>query len=55
MQMRMKKGAVRWLVVLAAFAIVASACSDGGDDVSTEELTPVTLQMQWFTPTLDAQ
>lgn len=45
--MNMKKGAVRWLVVLAAFAMVASACGDDADDVG--ELTPVTLQMQWFT------
>ena len=49
MQMRMKKGIVRWLVVLAAFAMVASACSDDGGAAGTGELTPVTLQMQWFT------
>ena len=53
----------RWLILLAVFAMVAAACGDGdggdaadttaaGDDTTdTEapaELTPVSLQLQWF-------
>jgi NitT/TauT family transport system substrate-binding protein len=42
------KGLTRWLVVIAVFAMVAAACSsdDGG---GSDELTPINLQLQWFT------
>ncbi|MCL1594933.1 MAG: ABC transporter substrate-binding protein [Actinomycetia bacterium] len=43
-----KNGLTRWLIVLAVFAMVASACSSD-DGVETQELTPVKLQLQWFT------
>ncbi|MDK1010390.1 MAG: ABC transporter substrate-binding protein [Actinomycetota bacterium] len=48
MQGRMKKGRTRWLIVLAVFAMVAAACSSS-DEGGSGELTPVTLQLQWFT------
>ncbi len=43
-----RKRTARWLIVLAVVAMIATACSsdDGGD---SGELTPVKLQMQWFT------
>ncbi|GMQ98219.1 MAG: ABC transporter substrate-binding protein [Acidimicrobiia bacterium] len=44
-----KKGLTRWLIVLAVFAMVAAACSSTDDDASSQELTPVKLQLQWFT------
>ncbi|MCL1602127.1 MAG: ABC transporter substrate-binding protein, partial [Actinomycetia bacterium] len=34
--------------MLAVFAMVAAACSSSDDD-SSGELTPVKLQLQWFT------
>ena len=34
--------------MLAVFAVVAAACS-GADDDASDELTPVKLQLQWFT------
>ncbi|MFV2000686.1 MAG: ABC transporter substrate-binding protein [Acidimicrobiia bacterium] len=43
------KGLTRWLIVLAVFAMVAAACSSTDDDASSQELTPVKLQLQWFT------
>ncbi len=43
-----KSGLTRWLIVLAVFAMVASACSSD-DGAETQELTPVKLQLQWFT------
>jgi NitT/TauT family transport system substrate-binding protein len=48
MQWTKGKGLTRWLVVLAVFAMVAAACSSSDDDASGE-LTPVKLQLQWFT------
>jgi NitT/TauT family transport system substrate-binding protein len=42
------KGLTRWLIVLAVFAMVTAACSSSDDDASGE-LTPVKLQLQWFT------
>ena len=74
--MNKARGIGRWLIVLAAFAIVVAACSSsddsgstettvataatettqsggdaetGTDDVSTQDLKPVKLQLQWFT------
>ena len=48
MRFGIKKGITRWLIVLAVFAMVAGACSSSDDD-SSGELTPVKLQLQWFT------
>jgi NitT/TauT family transport system substrate-binding protein len=48
MQLGRKKGLVRWFIMLAVFAMVVSACSSSDDD-SSGELTPVKLQLQWFT------
>jgi len=48
MQLGRKKGLVRWFIMLAVFAMVAAACSSSDDD-SSGELTPVKLQLQWFT------
>lgn len=42
------KGMTRWLIVLAVFAMVTAACSSS-DDEASGELTPVNLQLQWFT------
>lgn len=43
-----QKRTARWLIVLAVVAMIATACgSDDGAD--TGDLTPVKLQMQWFT------
>ncbi len=42
-----RKRAAKWLIVVAVFAMIAAAC--GSDEGDTTELTPVTLQMQWFT------
>jgi len=44
-----KKGLTRWLIVLAVFGLVAAACSSAEDDAASQELTPVKLQLQWFT------
>lgn len=55
MQLIKKQGAARWLVVFAVVAMLAAACSsdDTADATTTTEgpmeLTPVTLQLQWFT------
>jgi len=51
MQWGKKKRLTRWVIVLAVFAMVAAACSSSSDDggAGTEELTPVKLQLQWFT------
>ncbi len=52
MQWGKKKRLTKWLVVLAVFAMVAAACSSSSDDgggADTQELTPVKLQLQWFT------
>lgn len=50
MQIRFKNRMARWLVVIAVFAMVAAACSsDDSGDGDGGELTPVKLQMQWFT------
>ncbi|MCL1599098.1 MAG: ABC transporter substrate-binding protein [Actinomycetia bacterium] len=50
MQWGKKKRLTRWLVVLAVFAMVAAACSSSDDSgADTQELTPVKLQLQWFT------
>jgi NitT/TauT family transport system substrate-binding protein len=43
------KGLTRWLIVLAVFSMVAAACSSTDDGASSQELTPVKLQLQWFT------
>ncbi len=43
------KGLTRWLVVLAVFSMVAAACASAEDDAATQGLTPVKLQLQWFT------
>jgi len=48
MQWGKNKGLTRWLVLLAVFAMVVAACSSSDDDASGE-LTPVKLQLQWFT------
>jgi NitT/TauT family transport system substrate-binding protein len=48
MRFDMKKGIARWVVMLAMLAVVATACSSSDDDASGE-LTPVKLQLQWFT------
>lgn len=48
MQWGKKKWLSRWLIMLAVFAMVAAACSSSDDDASGE-LTPVKLQLQWFT------
>jgi NitT/TauT family transport system substrate-binding protein len=48
MQWTKGKGLTRWLIVLAVFAMVTAACSSSDDDASGE-LTPVKLQLQWFT------
>jgi NitT/TauT family transport system substrate-binding protein len=45
-----------WIALLAAFALVAAACGGDDDDASesgsdgeaTEDLTPVSLQLQWL-------
>jgi len=44
-----RKRAARWLIIIAVFAMLASACSSDDGDSGGEDLTPVTLQMQWFT------
>ncbi len=52
MQRGKKKRLSRWLIVIAVFAMVAAACSstsEDGGDAGTQELTPVKLQLQWFT------
>lgn len=55
MQLIKKQGAARWLVVFAVVAMLAAACSsDDTADTTTStegpmELTPVSLQLQWFT------
>ncbi len=50
MQWGKKKRLTRWLIVLAVFAMVAAACSSSDDSgADTQELTPVKLQLQWFT------
>lgn len=48
MQWRKKRGLTRWVIVVAVFAMVAAACSSS-DDSGSGELTPVKLQLQWFT------
>lgn len=48
MQLSKRKGIKRWLVVVAVFAMLAAACSSD-DDGGSDELTPVNLQLQWFT------
>lgn len=47
MLLKNRRRAARWLVVIAVFSMLAAACSS--DDSDDGELTPVTLQMQWFT------
>lgn len=47
MQWSKHKGITRWLVIVAVFAMLATACSS--DDGGSDELTPVNLQLQWFT------
>ncbi|MEZ5176569.1 MAG: ABC transporter substrate-binding protein [Acidimicrobiia bacterium] len=55
MQLTNRKGMARWLAVLAIVAVIATACSSDDTDATTTtaddqmELTPVKLQMQWFT------
>jgi len=61
MQLIKKQGATRWLVVFAVLAMLAAACSSDSDDTTTiagddttttavtAPLTPVSLQLQWFT------
>lgn len=47
MRLARKQGLTRWLIVVAVFAMVAAACSTKDD--ASGELTPVKLQLQWFT------
>ncbi len=49
MKWNKNKGLTRWLLMLAVFALVAAACGGADDDASSGELTPVKLQLQWFT------
>ncbi|MDK1018279.1 MAG: ABC transporter substrate-binding protein [Actinomycetota bacterium] len=48
MNARKKTKLTRWLIMVAVFAMVATACSSS-DEGGSGELTPVTLQLQWFT------
>ena len=46
----MKKKSLTWLLApLLALSLVAAACSGGGGDDEPAALTPVSLQLQWFT------
>ena len=39
----------RLVAALLAFSLVAAACGSDDDDAASGELTPVSLQLQWFT------
>ncbi len=39
----------RTIAVVLAFSLVAAACGDDDDDGAGGELTPISLQLQWFT------
>jgi NitT/TauT family transport system substrate-binding protein len=39
----------RLVAVLLAASLLAAACGDDSDDAGSDELTPISLQLQWFT------